>query len=257
MAVEENRVSIVAWPEGQSAALRHSFDAEASCPVTVTFAPQPAHVVVSSSAQQPVHVDMAMQLTAQRPIPVCISLCEPICARSDYTVGIQIFGNPFASIDVRGTTRLGPCKEEPPTGVEVCLDFQRLKEGQSIPQPVVVDGVTFSPIGDPLRTITFGDPAGTVKLGFPPSGVRITFSGPVNDVRLSVLNYAGQTIDFAAFSGTTLLTRFSETIINSVKEVSIAQVGITSVEVSGGNHESGLVRVCYTAIQSAAPAPRG
>lgn len=257
MAAEENRVSIVAWPEGQSAALRHSFDAESPCPVTVSFAPQPAQVVVSSSAQQPVHVEMAMQLVAQRPIPVCISLCEPICARSDYSVGIQIFGNPFASIDVRGTTRLGPCKDEPPTGVEVCLDFQRLKEGQSFAQPVVVDGVTFSPIGDPLRTITFGDPVGTVKLGFPPSGVRIGFSAPVNDARLTVLNYAGQSIDFAAFSGSTLLTRFSETIVNSVKEVSIAQSGITSIEVSGGNHESGLVRVCYTAVRGAPPAPRG
>jgi len=257
MAAEENHVSIVAWPEGQAAALRHSFDAEESCPVTVTFAPQPAHVVVSSSAQQPVHVDMAMQLTAQRPIPVCISLCEPICARSDYTVGIQIFGNPFASIDVRGTTRLGPCKDEPPAGVEVCVDFQRLKEGQTFAQPVVVDGVTFSPIGEPLRSITFGDPPGTVKLGFPPSGVRIGFAAPVNNVRLSVLNYAGQTVDFAAFSGNTLLTKFSETIINAVKEVTFAQVGITSIEVSGGNNESGLTRACYTKIPSPTLAVRG
>lgn len=257
MAAEETRVSILSWPEGQAAALRHTFAPDESCPVTVTFAPQPAHVVVSSSAQQPVHVDMAMQLTAQRPVPVCISLCEPICARSDYTVGISIFGNPFASIDVRGTTRLGPCSDEPPTGVQTCLDFQRLKESQTFPQPVVVDGVTFSPIQDPLRTITFGDPAGTVKLGFPPSGVRIGFASPVNDVRLTVLNYAGQTIHFAAYSGTTVLTQFSETIINAVKEVSIAQVGITTVEVSGGNHESGLVRVCYTTIKNATPAVRG
>jgi hypothetical protein len=254
MAAEENRVSIVAWPEGPAAALRHSFAPDESCAVTVSFAPQPAQVVVSSSAQQPVHVDMAMQLTAQRPIPVCISLCEPICARSDYVVGIQIFGNPFASIDVRGTTRLGRCSEEPPTGVEVCLDFQRLKEGQTIAQPVVVDGVSFSPIAEALRSITFGDPPGTVKLGFPPSGVRISFPSPVNDVRLQVLNYAGQSVDFAAFAGNTLLAKFSETIINAVKEVSVAQVGITSIEVSGGNNESGLARVCYTTIKSATPA---
>ena len=48
---------------------------------------------------------MNMNVTAKEPIPVCIKLCEPICARSDYTIGINIFDNPFASITVRGLTK--------------------------------------------------------------------------------------------------------------------------------------------------------
>lgn len=246
MAAEDSRVSIVAWPAEQAALLRHGFDAEQPCAVTVAFAPTPAQVVVSSTAQDPVHVQMDMQVTARQPLPVCISLCEPICARSDYRIGIQIFNNPFATIDVRGTTRLGACRDEP-TVAEVCLDFHSLKGAQEFAQPVVIDGVSFAPIAEALRTVTFGDPTGTVKLGFPPKGVRITFAGPVRDVRLTVNNYAGHTIDFAAFAGTTLLVQTSEQIVNTVKEVTIARAGITSIEVSGGNHESGLVRVCYTA----------
>lgn len=255
MAVEESRVSIVAWPPDQPALLRHGFDADQPCPVTVAFAPTPAQVVVSSTAQDPVHVQMNMQVTARQPLPVCITVCEPICARSDYRIGIQIFNNPFATIDVRGTTRLAPCRDEPPAA-EVCVDFQSLKAGQEFAQPVVVDGVSFAPVSEVLRTVTFGDPAGTVKLGFPPKGVRITFAGPVHDVRLTINNYAGQTIDIAAFAGTTLLSRTSEQIVNTVKEVTIPRAGITSIEVSGGNHESGLVRVCYTAEAPAREAVR-
>jgi hypothetical protein len=246
MAVEEERVSILAWPEKQPALLRHGFDADQPCPVTLAFAPTPAQVVVSSTVQDPVHVQMNMQVSARQPLPVCISLCEPICARSDYRIGIQIFNNPFATIDVRGTTRLSRC-DEAPAEQEVCMDFHSLKGGQSFAQPIDVEGVGFAPIADPLRTVTFGDPAGTVKLGFPPKGVRITFAGPVRDVRLTINNYAGHTIDVAAFAGSALLSRTSEQIVNTVKELTIAQSGITTIEVSGGSNESGLVRVCYTA----------
>jgi len=78
--------------------------------------------------------------------------------------------------------------------------------------------------------------------------MRIGFPGPVRDVRLTVNNYAGETIDFAAFSGSTKLTSFSETIDNAVKDVTIAQTGITSIEISGGKNEAGLARVCYTPV---------
>ena len=247
MAADDKNVSIVAWPQAQAALLRHSFDAEPPCPVSISFAASPANVVVSSSAAQPVHVEMEMQVVAKRPLPVCISVCEPICARSDYVVGIQIFGNPFATIDVRGTTRLFQCGDAPvPVGREVCIDFNQLKEGQTFAQPVSVGGVTFTPIAQPLRSVTFGDPAATVKLGFPTAGVRIAFASAVRDVRLTVNNYAGETIDFTAFAGTALLVRFSETIVYTVKDVVIAQTGITSIEVSGGRNEAGLVRVCFT-----------
>ena len=248
MAADESRVSITSWPEGQAAMLRHSFGGNEPCPVSVSFADVPAQVVLSSSAAQPVHVEMAMQVVAKRPIPVCISVCEPICARSDYVVGIQIFGNPFASIDVRGMTRFFQCRDEPPVTVETCLDFNQIAGGQTFTQPVTVAGVSFAPVADPLRSVTFGDPAATVKLGFPPAGVRIGFAGAVRDVRLTVNNYAGETINFTAFAGNTQLVSFSESIINAVKDVLIAQTGITAIVVSGGNNEAGLVRVCYTPV---------
>ncbi len=245
MADQERRVSIVAWPE-QAAKLEHTFCSDEPCSVTVSFADTPANVTISSSPQQPVHVDMNMQVAARRPIPVCISVCEPICARSDYTVGIQIFGNPFATIDVRGMTRLFQCRDKP-----VCVDFQDFQAGMEFAQPFTHQGLGFRPLGAPLRTVAFGDPAGSVKLGLPRSGVRIEFPQPVKDVRLTVNNYAGPTLDFAAFAGSTLLVRFSENISNEVKEVSIAQSGITAVEITGGNNEAGLIQVCYTPIEPA------
>jgi hypothetical protein len=42
-------------------------------------------------------------------IPVCIRVCEPICARSDYTIGITLFDRPVATINVSGTTRIENC----------------------------------------------------------------------------------------------------------------------------------------------------
>jgi hypothetical protein len=50
--------------------------------------------------------------SAREPVPVCISVCEPICAQSEYTIGIEIFDRPVAAITVRGMTRLFNCGEK-------------------------------------------------------------------------------------------------------------------------------------------------
>ena len=42
-------------------------------------------------------------------VSLCIRVCEPICARSDYTVGITLCDRPVASVTVSGTTRLLNC----------------------------------------------------------------------------------------------------------------------------------------------------
>ncbi|NHZ90554.1 hypothetical protein F2P45_16240 [Massilia sp. CCM 8733] len=110
----EQTVSIVSWPE-QSARLEHTFKLDKPCPVSIAFEPAPANVMLSSDPQRPLQVSMNMQLAAREPVPVCITVCEPICARSDYTIGIEVFGNPFASITVRGTTRLFACRDDVPT----------------------------------------------------------------------------------------------------------------------------------------------
>jgi hypothetical protein len=44
-------------------------------------------------------------------VPVCIRLCEPVCADSRYEIGMTIFDKPVATITVKGTTRFYNCRE--------------------------------------------------------------------------------------------------------------------------------------------------
>jgi hypothetical protein len=46
-------------------------------------------------------------------VPVCIKLCEPICADSRYEIGIDIFERPVAKITIGGVTRFFNCREKP------------------------------------------------------------------------------------------------------------------------------------------------
>jgi hypothetical protein len=111
MADEESTVRIVGWPE-EPARLEHRFDMEGPFPVSVGFQETPAQVIVASSQERPLFVEMLMNVVVKDVIPLCIRVCEPICARSDYTIGITIFDRPVASITVRGTTRVFNCNEE-------------------------------------------------------------------------------------------------------------------------------------------------
>ena len=45
-------------------------------------------------------------------VPVCIKLCEPICAESNYSIGIEIFDRPVAKITIGGMTRFYNCREK-------------------------------------------------------------------------------------------------------------------------------------------------
>ena len=107
----EQDVKIHAWPK-EPAGLTHHFAADQPCPVSISFDGAPARVAVETAADDPIHVDMAMNLSARRPLPICISVCEPICAESEYVIGIQIFDRPVAAITVRGRTRLFNCNDE-------------------------------------------------------------------------------------------------------------------------------------------------
>ena len=106
---EEKSVRIVKWPP-EAMSLGHRFDPAQPAPVTVRFEPVPANVVVSTS--KPVDVDMNMHLWARQSIPFCIRLCEPLCVKSDYRIGIRLFDQPIISISVRGMTRLYNCAED-------------------------------------------------------------------------------------------------------------------------------------------------
>ena len=109
MAEEEN-VHIVSWPAGP-AGVEHHFVKGEHLPVSIAFDPAPAHVVIGAQPHT-LAVDMNMALSALESIPVCISLCEPICAESDYTIGISIFDRPVMTINLRGKTRIYGCREE-------------------------------------------------------------------------------------------------------------------------------------------------
>jgi hypothetical protein len=100
---EEHDVRITAWPEQSPAMLSHRFEES------------PARVLVR--ADDRFDVDMAMQLSAKEAVPLCIKLCEPICVRSEYTIGVEIFDRPFASITVRGQTVFANCRDEDGGGI--------------------------------------------------------------------------------------------------------------------------------------------
>jgi hypothetical protein len=108
----DDEVKILSWPS-QPAQLEHQFVGGAACPVQVGFNPTPANVVLSSTTQEPVHVDvnMNMNVVARNVIPICVELCKPICVQSDYTIAIEVFDRPVAQITFRGMSRIYNCDE--------------------------------------------------------------------------------------------------------------------------------------------------
>jgi hypothetical protein len=101
MPPDEQLVRIVEWPK-ERALLDHRFEQDS-----------PAHVVVKSD-DKAFQVDMDMNLSARETIPVCIKVCEPICAESSYTIGIDVFDRPVAVITIKGLTRLFNCGDQGP-----------------------------------------------------------------------------------------------------------------------------------------------
>jgi hypothetical protein len=108
---EQSDVRIISWPE-QSMAVTHEFKLEEPCPVVVSFDDTPANVTIRTDPQHPLDVNMNMLVSAGENFPVCIKLCEPICAESRYQIGIVIFDRPVATITIKGITRLFNCDEE-------------------------------------------------------------------------------------------------------------------------------------------------
>ncbi len=99
--MEEEIIRIREWPRDQKALLDHTF-------------PEPVEVTMTNDEKDPFFVNMNMNMAGQnnQPIPVCIKLCEPICAESNYRVGIHLFGQPFAEIVVRGITKVFSCDKK-------------------------------------------------------------------------------------------------------------------------------------------------
>jgi hypothetical protein len=94
--MEEESIHIVEWPKEQRALLDHTFSSEA--PLHVTAWPKET-------------LNVNMLHNQGRDVPLCIKICEPICAESNYRVSLSLLGQPFIEIVVKGITRLFACKD--------------------------------------------------------------------------------------------------------------------------------------------------
>jgi hypothetical protein len=245
---EESDVRIIAWPK-ESLPLQHRFDPEVPCPVSVRFESAPAQVQVATG-DRPLSVDMAMNIRAAEPVPLCISICEPICAKSDYTISFDIFDQPVGRILVRGITRLFNCADEPkqpgPAVEERCIDFARRKEGESFSGPVRFAGAQFAPVDGDLRVIAWGTPEGRNKLLFTAAGVKITLPTPSNRVAITLVNYFGQSLNLSVLRDGAEIANRAEAVDTVPRRVEIAEAGVTGLVISGGGNEASVVELCWT-----------
>lgn len=244
---EDSNVRIVEWPKEQDLRLAHGFEDGTLLPVKVGF--DNAIDVNVSTGNDPLDVSMAMEVSARKPIPLCISLCEPICAKSDYRIDIAIFDQPVANIAVRGMTRLFNCDSEPCAKPEQsCSDVNDLKEGQEFPAGVTIgNNVRLATMGGgALRVVSWGDPAATQKLAFPASGVRIDLPEAASQVSLTVNCYAGMSLDFTVYAGGTVVEQRTESFANEVKTLVFNRNGMTAIEIEGGMNEAAFVQICWT-----------
>ena len=92
--MEEKNVSLI-WPDK---------------PLDVNI-PNPVGLKMFNSQDAPLHLNM---LTDGKVIPVCIKLCEPICAESSYKIGINLMGQSFAEIQITGITKIFNCRDKNP-----------------------------------------------------------------------------------------------------------------------------------------------
>src|SRR5215472_13489554 len=101
---DETDVRILQWPD-QQAQLLHSFNPQ-----------EPPTVTLNTAKGEPMQVEMNMLMRSTDAVRLCISVCEPICAQSEYTIGIEIFDRPVAAITVRGLTKFFNCPDRTTTG---------------------------------------------------------------------------------------------------------------------------------------------
>lgn len=93
----ENNVHIIDWPKEQPLDLNHAFKDELG-------------MTINNWPKMP--FEMHMLHNDGNPVPLCIKICEPICARSRYKIGINLMGQPFAEIILSGLTTLFNCRDE-------------------------------------------------------------------------------------------------------------------------------------------------
>ncbi len=108
MADKNEDIRLVSWPE-EAVPVAHRFKLDKPVPVGVSFEEGSANVVIRSSPRQALDVNMNLNLNAVKRLPVCLSVCEPICIKSGYRVSISIFERPVVSITIKGQTVISSC----------------------------------------------------------------------------------------------------------------------------------------------------
>jgi len=245
---DDSDIRITAWPE-KPLPMQHSFDKDEPCPVSVRFEPTPVNVRVQT-AERPLSVDMNMALSAREPVPLCISICEPICAQSDYTISLDIFDQPVARVLVRGLTRIFNCREAPdqpnPPQTERCVDFTHRKDGEVFGENVEIGGASFAPVEGELKIVRWGAPEDANKLLFTSAGVRITLPGPCDKASVTLVNHFGQTLNITVLRDGEEVESRVEMVDPTPRRNEITQPGMTEIVVSGGGNEAAVVELCWT-----------
>lgn len=242
---ENHDVKITQWPK-QKAMLEHYFKLDKPCPVSIFFEEKPAYVKVGNEKGESFDVDMNMNLKVVEDIPVCIKICEPVCAVSDYSVGIELLGQPLARINVQGKTILGPCEDQP-VPQKVCADFANLDPKQNTQVPLTVGGIQFTPLNEATtqQFTMMGTPTGQLKLSMPNAGMRIDFPQAVGEVEVTIVNFGNPVIQVNAFNQATLVSEQTEMIENRTSTVEVIALTLTAIEIKGGSNEAALVEVCF------------
>jgi hypothetical protein len=238
---EDLDVRILAWPE-RPAILRHGGDQE---PVRLSIAMEPElPAQVELRTDEPLDVRMRLELAAPRPVHLCVDICEPLCASSDYRVGMDLFDQPVAQLAVRGTTRVQRCADRPEP-VEVCQRFDEVETGEEGRVAVRAGDLRLRAIGGTLRATRAGPPEGATTVLFPDTGIRIDLPAPSHGVRLTARNFGAElTVRVLSEGG-----RRSEWVAglrNEVGEIVLPEDGVVAVELRGGSNEAGIVEVCFT-----------
>ena len=245
MEEEKNNVYIVSWPK-EPAQVEHQFKKGSPAEVDIRFDKDPAHLAIDHWPEDKMNVDMNMNLVVRQPVPVCIRLCEPICAKSDYKISINFLDRPIGSIIIKGMTKLFACTDN--EAQQICVKFNDLKEDMAFESGMTYEGLTFTPVSNQIVVITNYEPVGVNKLRFPPAGVRIDFPYPVDKVSMRVFSHAEQVFHLAAYAGSLMLKTADENVHEGLNILEIAQNDTTSVILSGGKLAEALIEVWYVSF---------
>ena len=197
----------------------------------VSWPPEPAQVTHLTDPERTPRVDMNMNMRADRPVPVCFTLCEPICARSDYTIGLSIFENPIVRIRIVGETKIQSCRDQaeaPPTTPD-CVDFTTLKPNSRLSEKFEHDGATIE-LGDATNAAAAG---GNTGVQVPAGGMRVTFPEPVTAATVRLVAAEREATVEGRGAGDSLVTSVQVDMAPGVQQIDVPGLQLTTIAVNG------------------------